>query len=37
MPGWKKIATTAAIVVITVAILNRVMTANPKVAKALTG
>lgn len=37
MPSWKKIATTALIVVVTVAILNRVMAKNQTVAKAVTG
>lgn len=37
MPGWKKIATTVVIVVVTMAILNRVMAQSPTVAKAVNG
>lgn len=37
MPGWKKIATTALIVVVTVAVLNRVMAKSPAVQKAVQG
>jgi hypothetical protein len=37
MPGWKKILTTAAIVVVTVAVLNRVMASSPSVSKAVQG
>lgn len=37
MPSWKKIATTALIVVVTVAVLNRVMAASPAAAKAIQG
>jgi hypothetical protein len=33
MPSWKKIATTAVIVVVVIAVLNRVANANPQVAK----
>lgn len=37
MPGWKKIATTAVIVVVVLAVLNRIMASNATVAKAVQG
>ena len=37
MPGWKKVLTSALIVVVTLAVLNRVMAASPAVAKAIQG
>lgn len=37
MPGWKKIATTMAIVVVTLIIVNRVMAKSPAVAQVING
>jgi hypothetical protein len=37
MPGWKKAVGIAVVVVVTLAILNRVMAASPAVAKAVQG
>jgi hypothetical protein len=37
MPGWKKIVTTALIVVVTFAVLNRVMAKSPAVANIING
>lgn len=37
IPSWQKIATTAVIVVVVIAVLNRVMAKNEQVAKAISG
>lgn len=37
MPGWKKIATTMVIVVVTLIVVNRVMAQSPAVAKVING
>lgn len=37
MPGWKKVATTVVIVVVALAVLNRVAASNPTVAKLVSG
>lgn len=37
MPSWKKIATTAAIVVVVMAVLNRVMAKSPAVSNIVQG
>lgn len=37
MPGWKKVLTTAVIVVVTLAVVNRVMAASPAAAKVING